>query len=287
MTTRISIILVLALAACGSSKGGSNNGDGGIGDDGGVDPTGDGGCTGLCTDAPPFTGTCDPNGPQCANCIDDDGDGFIDGDDINCSGPLDNDEGSFSTGIPGDNIDAVEQDCFFDGNSGAGNDGCNIHVCCILGAHTKAECPIGANRFNPDDCPPPIGTHALSQKCIDTCGAITPPGCDCFGCCTICDPANPGACYDIATNATTSPDCTSATLADPTKCHTCVKTESCGTTECGGTTCILCPGQDPSTLPASCNNTTACPTGENACGAGDTCAAGFYCATGCCIPVIQ
>jgi hypothetical protein len=46
----------------------------------------------------------------------------------------DNDESSFATGIPGDNIDTVNQDCFFDGNSGGGDDGCDIHVCCLLGA---------------------------------------------------------------------------------------------------------------------------------------------------------
>ena len=54
--------------------------------------------------------------------------------------PVDNDEGSFATGIPGDNKDANKQDCFFDGNSGGGDDGCNQHVCCLFGATTKAEC---------------------------------------------------------------------------------------------------------------------------------------------------
>src|SRR5690606_24551538 len=108
---------MLAVANCGDD-GGNNNGDGGNGDGGG---DGDGGvidaseCTGICGDAPPTGGECMPGNPQCSNCIDDDGDGKIDGADIECSGSNDNDESSFATGIPGDNKDAVMQDCFFDG----------------------------------------------------------------------------------------------------------------------------------------------------------------------------
>src|SRR5689334_2847679 len=98
------------VVACGGG-GGSNNDE--------TDPNGDandgvaGGFDGGVHDAP-FSGGCTPNtGPQCSNCKDDDGDGKVDGDDPQCTGPLDNDEASFATGIPGDNIDAVDQDCFF------------------------------------------------------------------------------------------------------------------------------------------------------------------------------
>lgn len=271
--------ITCALVACGSHNSGSDP-DGGNGD-------GDGGCTGLCTDAPPFNGTCTPGGSQCSDCIDNDGDGKTDGDDIECTGALDNDEGSFSTGIPGDNVDPVKQDCFFDGNSGSGNDGCNIHVCCILGAHNRAECPIGANTFNVNDCPPPLGTTPLSPKCIMNCGQLTPPGCDCFGCCTECVPgSNPPQCYDISINPSTSPGCNDTNLGDPNICKRCTKTTSCGNTECGGTSCILCPGQDPSTLPPGCN-TQQCPMGTTVCGANDACPTATYCSNGCCIGVIQ
>lgn len=272
------------LAACGGNPGAPDANGGGDGDGGATDG---GGCTGLCTDAPPFGGDCTPGGPQCSNCIDDDSDGAIDGFDIECSGPLDNDEGSFATGIPGDNMDAVMQDCFFDGNSGAGNDGCDIHVCCLLGAQTVADCPIGANRYNPASCPPPLGTKPLTQQCIETCGALTPPGCDCFGCCTVCDPNDPSQCYDILTNPTASPGCDESTLADPSVCRRCTKTTSCGNDECGGDTCILCPGQDPSTLPESCNGTPTCPDGLQTCGNDNACPAQSYCSNGCCIGVIQ
>ena len=283
------LVLVALAAACGDNGSGGDDGgtgDGGVGDGG----DGDGGCTGLCTDAPPFGGGCTVGSTiQCADCIDNDGDGKIDGADIECSGALDDDEGSFSTGIPGDNIDAVMQDCFFDGNSGAGNDGCNIHVCCLLGAPDKASCPIGANRYNVAECPAPLGTGVLSQKCIDTCGKLAPPGCDCFGCCTICDPANPTMCFDILTNPTASPNCNETNLADPTACRRCTKNTMCGNDECGGTTCILCPGQDLSTLPPGCNNNATCPIGTTECvgGVGGTCGPSTYCSNGCCIGVIQ
>ena len=67
---------------------------------------------------------------QCSDGKDNDGDGKIDFGDPECVGPLDNDEGSFATGIPGDNSDACKQDCFFDGNSGAGDDGCDWQLKC-------------------------------------------------------------------------------------------------------------------------------------------------------------
>jgi hypothetical protein len=252
--------------------------DGGVADAPGPDgPPAPPGCNG------PVAGA-----PQCSNCIDDDGDGFIDSFDLECTGPLDNDESSFATGIPGDNIDPVKQDCFFDGNSGGGDDGCDIHVCCLLGATTVAECPIGANQYNPMSCPPPIGTTPLSQKCIDTCGALTPPGCDCFGCCTLCDPNDPSQCYDIATNPATSPGCNSSNLADPTICKRCTKVTSCGNSDCGGDTCILCPGQTEDDLPPGCNGDTSCPSGTQSCANGETCPSQTYCheASMCCVGII-
>ena len=264
---------IAMLVACGHHNNG--NGD----SDANSSSMGDGGI-----DAPPFSGKCDPNGPQCANCKDDDGDGLIDGFDPECTGPNDNDEKTFATGDPGDNKDPVMQDCFFDGNSGAGNDGCNIHVCCLLGAKTVAQCPVGANRYNPDDCPPPLGKTPISQQCIDTCGKLTPPGCDCFGCCTICVPnTTPSQCYDVVINPVVS-GCAPDVLSDPTKCLRCTKSTQCGPSPCGGMTCILCPGQDPGDLPPGCTGAT-CPTGQQACSNGE-CPTGTYCSNGCCVGVI-
>lgn len=273
MTARLRVCFALALlVACGHHGAGAGDIDGGgAGGDGGID-------------APPFSGLCNPKGAACSNCKDDDGDRLVDGFDPQCTGPNDNDESSFSTGIPGDNKDPVMQDCFFDGDSGDGNDGCNIHVCCLLGARMVKDCPIGANRYDPNACPPPIGTGEVSQKCIDKCGKLTPPGCDCFGCCTICDPASK-QCVDIVLNVVDSVGCDMTTLSDPSKCLRCTKNTQCGSPTCGDKTCILCPGQTPGDLPMECNGSSMCPSGTQACSNG-SCPEGTYCSNGCCIGAI-
>jgi hypothetical protein len=275
---------VLALlVACGNHSGSAaGDGDAGGGSGGGGDG---GGGDGGAIDGPPFGGMCDASGPQCSNCKDDDSDGFTDGFDPQCTGATDNDEGTFATGISGDNKDAVDQDCFFDGNSGAGNDRCNIHVCCLLGAETVDKCTIGQNRYNPSSCPPPIGTTPLAPDCVEKCARLTPPGCDCFGCCTICDPVS-HACQDILINPADSMGCGPTTLGDPTKCLRCVKSTQCGSGQCGGQTCILCPGQDPTTLPPGCNGMTTCPNDQQTCTSDSGCPPDNYCSSGCCIGVI-
>jgi hypothetical protein len=267
--------------ACGG-KGGGNGGDdaGGGGGDGTGGPTADAATPVQCTGGPI------PGNPQCSNCIDDDGDGRIDSLDIECTGPQDNDESSFKTGLPGDNVDPKHQDCFFDGDSGAGNDGCDIHTCCLLGAATVDQCPANLRGgYDPQKCPPPIGTGMLSTMCQMTCGKATPPGCDCFGCCTICDAAG---CVTVMTNPAAAPNCTGATIHDPTKCPVCTPIPSCSN-PCGGTTCILCPGEDPSMLPASCNGTSACPANSKVCTVDTDCGSGAYCDAGskCCVGIIQ
>ncbi len=275
------VSIVLLAAGCGSNPSGGTGDAGdhdgaiGDGDGGGIDAPGTG--TDARTDAQGTTG-CVPGGPQCNNCIDDDNDTFIDGNDVECTGANDNDESSFATGIPGDNIDATFQDCFFDGNSGSGNDGCNIHVCCLLGAPDRASCPIHPQQYDPAACSQP-----QSQACIANCFPLTPPGCDCFGCCTICDPVT-NACFDIVTNPVTAPHCDADHIADPNACPRCVKQVSCNN-PCGGNTCILCPGQTPDDLPAGCTG-QSCPTGSSVCGPNAACPDGQFCITGCCIAAI-
>ncbi|MBK9033217.1 MAG: hypothetical protein IPL61_18420 [Myxococcales bacterium] len=274
----LALALVVAVAAC-SDKGGNTNGDidapigtgdGGADGDGGTN--GDGGTTG---DGGGPAG-CIVGGPECNNCIDDDGDGRIDGQDIECTGALDDDERSFATGIPGDNIDTVHQDCFFDGNSGSGNDGCDIHVCCLLGAPDRASCPFGANQYDPAEC-----TTPQTQACIGLCAPLAPPGCDCFGCCTICDPTT-DVCRDILTNPAVAPNCDAQHLDDPVACPSCVQRTDCGT-PCDPEMCILCPGQDPSDLPTSCMGSNMCPAGQATCSPTMACASGQFCSNGCCI----
>jgi hypothetical protein len=252
----------------GNGDGGNNTGDGGNNTGDGGNNTGDGGNTGGDGGTTPG---CDATeGPQCNNCIDDDGDGLIDGADPHCISALDNDEASFATGIPGDNMDLVNQDCFFDGDSGAGNDGCNQHVCCILGAPDRASCPYGANQYDPAQC-------GLPAECIEFCAPITPPGCDCFGCCTQC---NDEGCFDVYINPTVAPNCDVDVLGDPELCPSCVKRDECGV-ECGG--CVLCPGQTEDDLPPECAGENQCPGDSQPCEVTADCGEGMFCSNQCCI----
>lgn len=79
---------------------------------------------------------------QCADGIDNDGDGLFDSNDPQCLGAADDNELEFATGVPGDNNGANgATECPFDGNSGIGNDdeccgasflpnGCDPFGCC-------------------------------------------------------------------------------------------------------------------------------------------------------------
>lgn len=280
----IAITLTIA-AGCGDSSSGSNidsgpggpviDGSPGSGTDGGNNPGGDGSVGNPTADAAPGSGACSSIEIQCSNCIDDDEDGLIDGFDPHCISAADKDEFTFATGISGDNIDRKKQDCFFDGNSGAGaNDGCDLHTCCLLD-----ECPsdLDQNFDRATDCPPVEET-----SCAETCLPATPPGCDCFGCCTIC---NDSECYDVLINPAVAPNCDLDVLGDPTQCPTCTKIEACNT-ECDPTSCILCPGQTEEDLPAECNNQNQCPEGRTSCESTDDCGGTEYCSAGCCTPGI-
>src|SRR3954469_6674639 len=182
--------------------GGSATGTGG-GGPGGAIATGAGGIGG---------GKVPIGQSQCSDGLDNDGDGKIDYLDPECIGPLDNDESSFATGIPGDNIDACKQDCFFDGNSGMGDDHCLWQLKCDPKS-TETKCPYDQNYAtqHADEC---SVSASQSQACIDSCRKLVPNGCDCFGCCVV-----PGAPTPIRLAAT----CTAADFNNPAKCPTCTQ----------------------------------------------------------------
>jgi hypothetical protein len=265
--------LLAAAAACDGSDNVVSDGD----RDGGGD------CGGTCVDFSDAAlgtpdagpGSCTPAGPACNNCTDDDGDSLVDGADPECTGSLDDDEGSFGTGISGDNVDAKTQDCFFDGNSGGGDDKCKFHTCCLL----AGPCPeaLQPPRFDPAEC-------VMSTTCINNCAPLAPPGCDCFGCCTIC---NQAGCFDVLTNPAIAPNCQAETVDDATACPRCTKAADCGGGDCTAGECQLCPGQTADDLPASCGGDNACPAGRTTCAAQADCRDDEYCSSGCCIAVIQ
>lgn len=227
----------------------------------------------LAAGAPDASAGCQPGAAQCNDCEDNDNDGRIDGFDPECTSGIDDDEGSFGTGIPGDNNSASRQDCFLDGNTGSGDDGCDIHTCCILDL-MGMMCPpeFSPGQFDPDACEP-------TQQCIEECAPLVPPGCDCFGCCTVCEGST---CFDIAINPAIAPDCDETTLDDPDACPRCVKSTTCAA-DCDPANCILCPGQDAEDLPPGCDLT--CPNGLTPCTESVDCEVGEFCATGCCVPI--
>jgi hypothetical protein len=262
-----------------SGVGGNASGVGGIATGG---TTGRGGTTGA--------GGSKVGNPQCSDGIDNDGDGRIDYDDPECVGPLDNDESSFATGIPGDNMDACKQDCFFDGNSGMGDDHCLWQLKCDP-MSTTASCPYDPQfaAQHSMDC---SVTASQSQQCIDSCRKLVPNGCDCFGCCVV-----PGAPTPIRLAAT----CTAKDFGDPTKCPACTQVTQCNN-PCEH--CEICIGKP--TLPADCTATpdggtdsgtdSGTPPPPNNCGSdyvpcgpgtatpADGCGPSYGCVTGCCIP---
>ncbi len=266
----------LLVPGCGEETGGGGS-DGGT--SGGMDAT----TAGMDAAPGPTDGsvpvdspfTVDPGGRvtcadgepcACDNGVDDDGDGLVDGLDPECTGPYDDDEGSFSTGIPGDNIDFC-QDCFFDGNSG-NEEGCAYHTDCLYGRE-----------------PPPRGGAAcfsceVSDECIMNCRSRTPNGCDCFGCCAVT--RDDGSTVNVILDS----DCSLATIDDEDACPRCVQNTDC-VNECGE--CELCPGREVSDLPAHCfaedGGTTGytCDDGEQVCGDGMPCPTGQYCQLGCCL----
>jgi hypothetical protein len=285
-----------------SSATGGKTSTAGKASTGGISSTNGGSTTtaGTTATAGTTTGTT-----ACDNGKDDDGDGLADGFDPECTGPLDNDEGTFATGISGDNKDPKWQDCFFDGNSGAGDDSCRYATGCLTGDLPQTD----------PDC-------VVSDSCIKYCARLTQNGCDCFGCCTVQMPN--GSTVDV-TLATT---CSVANVDDEKACPRCTKNTQCGNT-CGE--CELCAGKVLSDLPASCTPpkgtggapgaggstgtggspgaggtkssggatqggaggstggvTQTCDGGEQICGPGlAPCGSAEYCSFGCCIPAIR
>ncbi len=251
----VSIFGALLFVACGTA----GNNDGGTLGDGGIFDA---------IDIDGF-GPCAPGTTQCTNCKDDDGDKAIDWQDPECTGPLDDDEATFATGIPGDNVDPCKQDCFFDGNSGSGDDRCDWNLKCDPKNPGAPKCPYDPNYKS---CP------MQTQPCINFCKPLTPNGCDCFGCCEI--PDGDGGQVFVYLAAT----CSLSVISDATKCPRCTPVQDCFN-PCDK--CELCLGK--ATLPPECNEggTMGCSQGQQACNQNMACPLGQYCLTGCCLPNVN
>ncbi|HEY3666011.1 MAG TPA: hypothetical protein VGL19_08435, partial [Polyangiaceae bacterium] len=142
--------------------------------------------------------TCQGKPYQCGDCLDNDGDGLIDSDDPDCTGPCDNTEDSYFGGIPGQNNAPCRQDCYFDQDTGSGNDQCYWSQDCDPLSVAPAYPPSGDARcsYKPNMTVPGSGStcegldSAQSAQCLSYCLPVTPNGCDCFGCCEL--PADSG-----------------------------------------------------------------------------------------------
>ena len=177
--------------------------------DGKIDFPADPGCLG------PWDHTEQDGLTQCTDGIDNDKDGKIDAADPECTGPLDDDESSYGTGIPGDNKDPCKQDCFFDGNSGSGDDKCDWNLKCD---------PKNPGKYQPKKCLyDPKFKKCPSQQsatCLKLCLTITHNGCDCFGCCQL---TYGGVTATVRLVSTCKPQY----LLDPYKCPPCTPVVSC------------------------------------------------------------
>lgn len=280
-------LLLLCLCACtqttnlvGSARGSGEAGADSVSRDAGDDgsaadaasrdagPSGDAAIVPSRDDAGVMR--CGKAACACSNGADDDGDALDDSRDPECIGPGDDDERSFATGAERGRIGAC-QDCFFDANAGAGNDGCRRATSCAVsgdasgGSGSCRSCDVG-------------------QACIDHCRPLTPNGCDCFGCCAVHLPD--GRQLDLLL----TPGCSMSTLEDSSLCTRCIRTAAC---ENPCDTCELCLGKGPEDLPAPCQASSAdpnaprhrCSDGEPVCDAAHACPAGMYCQWGCCLPI--
>ena len=223
----------------------------------------------------------------CGNCEDDDGDGLVDANDPECSGPCDDDEGSFDVALPGSGSQACEEDCFFDRGNGIGND-CRYSQRCDPLSVAPDYPPSGdASCAYDENAKIPGGNLGCAElgaaqpdTCAEVCGPLTPNGCDCFGCCEL--PAGSGSYVALGSRGADGSSCTLATLADPASCHPCTPVPSC-MNPCGA--CESCVGR-PAPLPSCGAAAPACASLFAPCtGArGTSCPASSYCITGCCVP---
>ncbi|HZF52777.1 MAG TPA: hypothetical protein VE093_29175 [Polyangiaceae bacterium] len=239
-----------------------------------------GGCGSFCQ-----VSTCQGKTYTCGDCIDNDGDCSIDSADTQCLGPCDNTENSFYGGISGQNNSPCKSDCYFDQDTGSGNDDCFwSHKCDPLEVAPNYP-PEGSQcAYSPSsNIPGYNGTCATafstqSAQCLSYCGPLTPNGCDCFGCCVI--PGAPTTVWLGSENPAGTGSCNINTVNDPTKCKPCTQVQAC-LNSCEN--CEVCIGKP--TLPPECTQ-QQCPAGKTPCGLPGQapCPFGNTCITGCCVP---
>lgn len=232
-----------------------------------------------CTPTP-----CEGKIYACGDCVDNEGDDAIDAEDPECLGPCDRSEETLPTEIPGEGGGGCSKDCFFDGNSGQGDDGCSWDYACDPLSTPPDYPPSGSSNceFDPELSECSAWQKAQPEQCLQTCLPLTPNGCDCFGCCEL--PAGSGTFVYLGSDSEQGA-CEMDALKDPVRCRPCTPVASC-LNSCDP--CELCVGK--TEVPADCDDPLArCPGGETPCGAtGEPrCDSSRYCLTGCCVDVVR
>ena len=233
--------------------------------------------------------TCQGKEYECGNCDDDDGDQLIDSDDPDCTGPCDNTEDSYYGGIPGQNNAPCRQDCYFDEDTGSGNDQCFWSHECDPYSVAPEYPPSGEEQcaYQPNVKPP--GSNSTCEglrlmqptTCLDTCLPVTPNGCDCFGCCEL--PADSGNFVFIGSTTQNVGTCDAAHVDDPSACRPCTQVRSC-VNDCDP--CEVCVGRTAPSADCTAPGASRCPPATDACGqpGEPACGTNYYCTTGCCVP---
>jgi hypothetical protein len=220
----------------------------------------------------------------CGNCMDDDEDGRADAADAECLGPCDDSEEELFTGDAPRVNGSCRTDCYFDRNSGSGDDGCGWSYSCDPAAVAPDFPPTGLRRCTYD--PAAVACQLSSDerlRCQQGCLPLTPNGCDCFGCCQL--PAASGRYVWLGSENLDLEHCEIASAEDPSRCKPCTPVVDCFN-DCAE--CELCVGK--TRLPASCGVAGApplCPGSQRACDpqSGTGCSRLEYCITGCCVPL--
>lgn len=201
---------------------------------------------------------------ECGDTFDNDMDGLIDLDDYECTTPCDDNETYFKTDLPGQNEDC-KGDCYFDGNSGSGDDQCEWNLQCdVENPGEQIGCEYDPSHLWCEEKP------VTSDVCEAFCEPLVPNGCDCFGCCKIAGQ------YVYLDGA----ECALDSLEN---CESCTWAPECNN-PCDGE-CEICAGESAADLPPHCT-APSCPNGVTSCTKQSDCAAGQFCSTGCCVDVI-
>ena len=282
----LALSLLVAAAACSDRVRLAENFPSAAGAGGSLLSTG--GAAGVAEMPACTVATCQGKVYACGDCLDNDADGLLDADDSECTGPCDNTEDSYYSGIPGANNAPCREDCYFDQDTGSGNDKCYWSQQCDPLALAPDYPPSGDARCAYDASTKIPGVMAscaelmASQEatCSSYCGPLVPNGCDAFGCCEL--PAGSQRYVWIGSTQHNVGSCTEAMLADPAACRPCTPvTATLNPCEA----CEVCVGR-PKPLAECSTNQARCPASMNTCGQpGEAaCVAGEYCITGCCAP---